>query len=99
MASTQDQLSTLPGSEIVLQGLADLQEGRETQNSEAVLIAATRLRAAGLDVPPATAETPAAHRLYARLAAEDARNAHSRYNAIIRRVGSFARAAERARAG
>jgi hypothetical protein len=32
------------------------------------------------------------HRLYARLRAEDARTAHSRYNAVVRRLVSFERA-------
>jgi len=92
------ELKPFPGSEIVLEGLADLAAGRETERSEAVMMASTRLRAAGLDVPTRRGDIPAAHRLYALLADEDARNAHSRYNAVLRRVESFARAAERAQA-
>ncbi len=91
-------LEALPGAEIVLEGLEDLAAGRETANSESVLMASVRLRSAGLEIPSRPAGVPAAHRLYEKLAAEDPRNAHSSYNAIVRRVASFARAAENARA-
>jgi hypothetical protein len=91
-------LGSLPGAEIVISGIADLEAGRDTADANAVLMAATRLRAAGADVPLAELDEPAAHRLYEQLADEDPLNAHSRYNAIVRRVISFARAAERARA-
>jgi hypothetical protein len=98
MAPTEEELRALPGSEIVIQGLADLEAGRETVAGAAVQAAATRLREAGLDVPAPAAGDPATHRLYARIAEADERNAHSRYNAILRRLASFARAAESARA-
>jgi len=42
---------------------------------------------------PATIACPEG-RLYERLATEDADSAHSRYNALIRRLVSFERAAE-----
>jgi hypothetical protein len=60
-------------------------------------MAATRLRDAGVPVPelPERSE-PAAHRLYALLAREHGDAAHSHYNAIVRRIVSFARAAEHA---
>ncbi len=83
----------------MIAGIADLEAGRDTADANAVLMASTRLRAAGADVPLTTTSEPAAHRLYEQLAIEDPLNAHSRYNAIVRRVISFARAAERARAG
>jgi hypothetical protein len=89
---------SLPGEEIVRAGIADLKAGRDTVEANAVLMAAVRLRAAGEEVPPAARDQPAAHRLYDQLAREDSRGAHSRYNAILRRVISFARARERARA-
>jgi hypothetical protein len=89
----------LPGAEIVIEGLADLAAARESISALAVSMAATRLRAAGIDVPPTRSARPASHRLYEKLAGDDPRNAHSRFNAIVRRVASFARAAEHARAG
>ncbi len=61
--------------------------------------AAPRLRRVGLDVPPAKGDVPAAHLLYEQLSEELGDAAHSRYNAILARVVSFAGAAERARAG
>jgi hypothetical protein len=87
----------LPGAEIVLPGIEDLEAGRETINAFAVRAAASRLgvrELAGDD----DAEEPAAHRLYLHLSRELGDGAYSRYNAILARVASFARAAEHARA-
>lgn len=98
MATDPAVLETLPGSEIVVPGLRDLEEGRRTEEADAVLMASERLRAAGLAVPVVTITAPASHRLYEQLAAEDPDGAHSRYNAIVARVASFARALERAQA-
>lgn len=89
------KLKDLPGAEIVLPGLADLKAGRESVNASAVQAAAPRLRRAGIDAPSATGDTPAAHVLYQQLSAELGNAAHSRYNAILDRVLSFAIAAER----
>jgi hypothetical protein len=90
-------LMTLPGAEIVLAGLADLEAGRESINASATQSAASRLRRAGLDAPSAEGNVPAAHELYERLSNELGDGAHSRYNAILARVASFAGAVERAR--
>jgi hypothetical protein len=94
-----DSFKRLPGAEIVLPGLADLEAGRETVNASAVQSAAPRLRRAGLSVPPSSGYVPAAHVLYRQLSEELGDGAHSRYNAILSRVVSFAGAAERARGG
>jgi hypothetical protein len=94
-----DSLKNLPGAEIVLPGLADLEAGRESVNASAVQAAAPRLRRAGVDAPSATGDVPAAHRLYEQLSNQLGDAAHSRYNAILSRVASFAGAAERARSG
>ncbi len=93
------RLENLPGAEIVLPGLADLQAGRASVNASAVQAAAPRLRRAGLDAPSAGDGPPAAHMLYRQLADELGNGAHSRYNAILARVASFAGAAELARRG
>jgi hypothetical protein len=82
----------VPGSELVEQGLDDLRQGRETDASLVVSIGASRLRAAGCDVAEPLADPE--HRLFARLAGEDADSAHGRYNAMIRRLVSYERAAE-----
>jgi len=92
-------LERLPGAEIVLPGLADLEAGRQSLNAVAVQAAAPRLRRAGLDAPSAAGDVPAAHRLYQQLSEQLGDGAHSRYNAILARIASFARAAERARSG
>lgn len=92
-------LENLPGAEIVLPGIADLKRGQLSVNALAVQAAAPRLRLLGLDARSAEDGEPAAHRLYQRLQQEMGDGAHSRYNAILRRVASFARAAERARVG
>lgn len=83
----------LPGAEIIVAGLEDLSAGHESEASLLVLIGAPRLRRLGIDVPPTTI-AHVEHRLYERLAAEDADGAHARYNALIRRLVSFERAAE-----
>jgi hypothetical protein len=84
----------LPGHELVSVGLIDLAAGRETEASLVVAMAAPRLRVLGFDVPTGVVEQPG-HRLY-ELLAEDDGGAHSRYNALIGRMVSFARAAEHA---
>lgn len=96
---SEESLKSLPGAEIVLPGIADLAAGRETVNAMAVQCAATRLRRIDLDAFGQEDEPPAAHRLYAQLREELGDAAHSRYNAILSRVDSFAGAAERARRG
>ncbi|HET7589915.1 MAG TPA: hypothetical protein VFK14_06990 [Solirubrobacterales bacterium] len=94
----QQELANLPGAEIVLPGIEDLKAGRETVNALAVSAAAARLGVHDL-VDEDDSEEPASHRLYRLLDSELGDAAHSRYNAIIGRVVSFARAADHARAG
>jgi hypothetical protein len=84
----------LPGHELVSAGLIDLAAGRETEASLLVAMAAPRLRALGFGVPPSLGEQPG-HRLYELLSEHDG-GAHSRYNALVGRMVSFARAAEHA---
>ena len=76
-------------------GLIDLRRGTETDESLLVSIAAHRLRALGFDVPAPFAD--AELRLYRRLAARHGAGAHARYNALVRRLVSFQRAAACAR--
>jgi hypothetical protein len=83
----------LPGSELVIKGIADLRKGCETVESLVVSIGAERLRETGLTVPRETFPAPE-HRLYEILSREGSDSAHSRYNALIRRLVSFERAAE-----
>ena len=83
--------TSLPGSELIEQGIRDLASGAETVESLLVSLSAERLRALGIVVPSAFAD--AEQRLYLLLAAQHGDGAHARYNALIRRVVSFQRAA------
>jgi hypothetical protein len=84
----------LPGHDLVSDGLADLAAGRETEAGLLVAMAAPRLRALGIEVPSTDVEMPS-HRLYELLSETD-EDPHSRYNALVARMVSFAHAAERA---
>ena len=79
-----------PGGSLVEEGLRDLRAGRETVAALVVSIGAPRLARLGFSVP-APFSTPE-HRLYARLARVFGDAAHSRYNALVRRLVSFERA-------
>ena len=81
----------LPGADLVSQGLTDLAEGRHTVAALLVSVGAPRLRTLGIDVADPLPDPE--HALYGLLAAEDADSAHSRYNALVRRLVSFERAA------
>lgn len=95
----QPELASLPGAEIALPGMEDLRAGRDTVDAAAVLVAATRLRRAGFDVPSGR-DLPSepGHHLFELLVDGEALDPHSRYNAILRRIDSFARALEGAAA-
>ena len=60
-------------------------------------MAAPRLRALGIEVPVGKVEQPS-YRLYEVLLSRGG-SAHSRYNALVGRMVSFARAAEHASSG
>jgi hypothetical protein len=87
----------LPGHELVRAGLEDLAVGRETEAALVVALAAPRLRRLGIEVPAGGGSWPS-HELYALLAQSGA-GAHGRYNALVGRIASLARAAEHAAAG
>jgi hypothetical protein len=82
--------SSLPGGDLVTEGLADLAAGRESEAALLVSIGAERLRCEGLVIPDPFPDPE--HRLYLRLAADRPEAAHSRYNALTRRLVSFERA-------
>jgi hypothetical protein len=87
---------SLPGNDLVRQGIEDLSRGVESVPALLVSIGAPRLRMVGLPVPEHVISSPE-QRLYQRLWSDDPDVAHSRYNALIRRLISFERAAECAR--
>lgn len=83
----------LPGSDLVAKGIDDLRRGELTIEALLVAVGAPRLRSIGLEIPviPALSESPELA-LYAAVCASEAGDAHSRYNALIRRLVSFERA-------
>jgi hypothetical protein len=86
------QLDRYPGGDLVSKGLEDLAASRDTIEALLVSIAAPRLRGLGLAVAAPLPDPE--HSLYERLAREDPDSAHSRYNALLRRVTSFESAME-----
>jgi hypothetical protein len=85
--------AVLPGEDLIEAGLQDLREGRETIAALLVATGAPRLRRLGLELPHSLPSNPE-HRLYDLLAETDQDSAHSRYNAYIRKLVSYERAAE-----
>ena len=83
----------LPAEELIETGVRDLGEGRETLAALLVAVGAPRLRRLGVELPTLLPENPE-HRLYALLAQDGSDSAHSRYNALIRKLVSYERAAE-----
>ena len=82
----------LPGQDLIETGLRDLAQGVESVPALLVSIGAPRLRRLGLPVEHPI-DSPE-RRLYERLQAENPDAAHSRFNALVRRLVSFERAAE-----
>ena len=87
------RIDLFPGHELVEQGIDDLCDGVESVPSLLVSIAAPRLRRLGFAIPARLIPSPEL-RLYRRLWHSDPDGAHSRYNALLRRLVSFERAAE-----
>ncbi len=85
----------LPGGDLVRQGLEDLRAGVESAQALLVRMFAPRLRQLAFEIPDDdVADELPGHRLYALLQQSHGDAAHSRYNALVRRLVSFARAAE-----
>jgi len=72
-------------------GVEDLRHQRQTIPALLVAIGAPRLRSLGLEVPDNLPSNPE-HRLYDLLSDSEPDSAHSKYNALIRRLVSFERA-------
>ena len=86
------EISHLPGADLVAKGLRDLAQSSETDEALLVSIGAPRLKRGGLAVERRFPHPE--RRLYERLAREDPDSAHSRYNALVRRLASFESALE-----
>lgn len=87
-------LNELPGAEIILPGLKDLQNGdSNTIGALLVSIASTRLTEAGLDIAKNHLAPDPGLTLYARLQDEQD-DAYLYYNALLNRLNSFCNALE-----
>jgi hypothetical protein len=86
------EIQHLPGGDLVAKGLQDLARSDATVEALLVSIAAPRLRERGVVVTAPLSD--AEHRLYEHLAREGPDSAHSRYNALLRRLTSFESALE-----
>ena len=84
-------MTSLPGNDLIVTGLEDLRHQRQTIEALLVAIGAPKLRSLGIELP-ATLPTTPEHRLYDLLSETEPDSAHSRYNALIRRLVSFERA-------
>ncbi|MGH3046833.1 MAG: hypothetical protein ACRDNC_07485 [Gaiellaceae bacterium] len=84
----------LPGEDVVEARVHDLERGVESVEALLVSIGAPRLHQLGLSVPEPLPDPEL--RLYEHLCRDNPEAAHSRYNALVRRLVSFERAAERA---
>ncbi|MDY7003956.1 MAG: hypothetical protein SWX82_08350 [Cyanobacteriota bacterium] len=91
-------LKELPGAELILPGIEDLQNGKTyTTGALLVTIASTRLTEAGLDVPRSDLMPEPELRLYASLQKERD-DAYPYYNALLDSLNSFCNALELANA-
>lgn len=86
-------LRTLPGGDLIEGGIEDLARGVESPEALLVAIGKPRLTKVGVFVPNHPFAFPEL-RLYQNLSRSNPDAAHARYNALIRRLVSFERAAE-----
>lgn len=85
-------LADLPGADLVSNGLDDLAIGRLSIEAALVSMATSRLRELGVEIPGAPVRD-ASDRLYELVEKRVGEaGAHSRYNALCRRLSSFLRA-------
>jgi hypothetical protein len=82
----------MPGGDRVRKGIEDLGRGAVSVEALLVSIGAARIDRAGVPVPAPLPDPE--HRLYLHLAQVHGDDAHSRYNALIRKLVSFERALE-----
>jgi hypothetical protein len=88
------ELNELPGAELILPGLADLQQGKNnTIGSLLISIASIRLTAAGLNIPKTILAAEPELALYTKLQNERD-DAYTYYNALLNSLNSFCAALE-----
>lgn len=84
-------MNNLPGGDLIESGLEDLRRNMDSIPALLVSIGAPKLTALGFNVPVPIANPEV--QLYKRLSEDIPEAAHSRYNALIRRLVSFEHAA------
>jgi hypothetical protein len=84
-------MDSFPGNDLIEMGVEDLRQQRQTVAALLVAIGAPKLRSLGFEVPENLPSNPE-HRLYDLLSDSEPDSAHSKYNALIRRLVSFERA-------
>ena len=89
----QELFESLPANDLVRLGVEHLSKGVESVPALLVSIGAPRLRKLGLPIPEEIITSPEL-KLYELLSRSNPDAAHSRYNALVRRLVSFERAAE-----
>ena len=95
LGETNWTFEALPGGDLVRQGLEDIRRGVESVPALLVRSFSPRLQRLGLEIPDHDPrEDLPGHRLYKLLRESYGNGAHSKYNALNRRLVSFARAAE-----
>ena len=87
------EYDAFPGGDLIQAGLKDIRAGVESPEALLVAIGRPRLKRLGIPVPELPLTSPEV-RLYAYISRVDSDAAHSRYNALIRRLVSFERAVE-----
>ena len=84
------ELDDLPGADLVLRGLKELEGAELGECGLLVLAASPRLRSLGINVPERPeVPLPYEHQLYAFLEITHRDGAYSRYNSLMRRIVSF----------
>lgn len=88
----KEEWDGLPGAQLIQQGLRDADDGLESIPALLVSIGAARLARSGIVVMrPFPKPEP---KLYELLEKEHGDGAHSKYNALLRRLMSFERSVE-----
>lgn len=82
-----------PGYELIEQGLSDISEGKSTVYSALLFSAKTRLESLGIALNGVSPADPSME-LYHFLDLEYGDGAHSKFNALNRRLVSFIRSVE-----
>jgi len=87
------EYDAFPAGDLIRQGIEDIQAGIESPQALLVAIGRPRLIRLGIPVPKPPVKFPEL-RLYEYISRTDPDAAHSRYNALVRRLVSFERAVE-----